>query len=268
MTTILLRAAAVAVLLGLATPALALSTNANVTITTSAQVGGIGAAGGASTSVQAQGRSLSNAKARADQEIDRRIGNLNNLISRISAMQKVDATFKANLSAQVQTQIRDLTNLKASIDADQETSTLKVEVQSIGKSYRIYALVMPQATLGAAAERSETLVGMFTTLGTKLEARLASSTDTAAVAALADFNAKVADAQVQATAVISHIANLQPDNGNKTVMQSNTDALKRARADIRVATQDFVAARHDAQTIMMSLGASASAAATASTTAQ
>lgn len=236
---------------------------AGATVVGSARVGGLGANVGiqASTTVSARGSdAASNAKARADQEIDRRITGLNALVTRIDAMQKIDATFKASLAATVQAQITDLTNLKATIDADSSASTLKVEVQSITKSYRIYALVMPQATIGAAADRTQTLVGMFTTLGQKLQTRIASSTNasTVAVSAMADFNAKVADAQVQATAAVSHIAGLQPDNGNKTVMQNNQTALKQARADIRVAQQDFVAARKDAQTLIEALGGSTS----------
>lgn len=255
MTHKLFRTTAIVLMLALGAPALAQTVD--VSTHASVQTGGANA----SVTAGAQGSAEATAKARADQEIDRRVSSLNAFLGRINGMTKIDATFKASLASTIQTQINDLTTLKSTIDADTTASTLKVEVQSITKSYRIYALVLPQAAIGAAADRAQTLVGMFTTLGGKLSARIASSSgDTsAAAAALVDFNAKVADAQVQATAAVNHIAGLEPDNGNKTVMQTNDTALKLARADVRVAQQDFVAARKDADTIIQSLGGTSSA---------
>lgn len=268
MTKTFLRTLSVTLLVGLAAPALAQTGSVNTGV--NANVTGTGVRANAEASVTAKTSSLiTTAKARAAQELDRRVASLNTLLTRVNAMAKVDATFKASLSSTVQAQITELTNLKATIDADTEVSTLKTGIQSITKSYRVYALVLPQATIGAAADRVQTLVTMFTTLGTKLQARISASTgDTsAAVTAMADFNAKVADAQVQATAAINHIAGLQPDNGDKTIMASNTAALKQARADIRVAQQDFAAARKDVDVIIKALG-SVNVSADANTTVQ
>lgn len=222
--------------------------SADVNVSTSANTGGLSAA-------------LTNAKSRADQEITRRITAMNAQLARVNAMTRVDATFKASLATDIQTQITALTNLQSTIDSDTTGSTLKVEIQSITKSYRVFALILPQGAISAAADRVQTIAGLMTTLSNKLSARLASSTgDTSAsAAALADANAKIADAQLQATASIGHISALQPDNGDKTVMASNTAALKLGRADIKVAQQDLIAARKDFGTVMSSLGVSASA---------
>jgi hypothetical protein len=250
MTKTLITTAAALAMLSLALPAAAQTTkidaSASVRLGTRPQAG----------STTPQSAAIEKAKARADQEIDRRVANLNQLLARINGMQKVDAAFKAALATTVQNQVQALTALRATVDGDQNVATLRPEIQSITKSYRIYALVMPQATIGAAADRVQNLAGMFQALGTKLQARIASSTASTSVAAaaLADFNAKVADAQTQATAAVGHIAGLQPDNGNQTVKKSNDAALKQARADIRVAQQDFVAARKDADAIIKSLG--------------
>jgi len=78
---------------------------------------------------------------------------------------------------------------------------------------------------------------------------------TSANASLADMNAKVADANTQSQAAVSLVANLQPDQGNQTVMQSNQTALKTARADIKAALADFKTARQDAGSIVKALGA-------------
>ncbi len=91
----------------------------------------------------------------------------------------------------------------------------------------------------------------------------------ASVSALADMNAKVAGANAQASAAVTEIANLQPDNGNATIMASNTAALKDARTKIQAAQQDLVAARQDSGSIVKALiAAKVSASATASTSAQ
>ena len=90
---------------------------------------------------------------------------------------------------------------------------------------------------------------------------------TTSVSALADMNAKIADANVQAQAAVTETASLQPDNGNATVMASNTATLKDARTKIQTAQQDLVKARQDAGVIVKALIA-ANVGASASTTAQ
>jgi len=231
-------------------PALAFAQDANVSITAS-----VNASSTAPHSATLSA-ALTTAKSRADQEITRRITAMNALLTRVNAMTRVDASFKTTLAANIQIQITALTALQATIDSDTTASTLKVEIQSITKSYRIFALVLPQANIGAAADRVQTVSGLMLTLSSKLSSRLASSTTTdnaSSSAALADANAKIADAQLQATASIGHIAGLQPDNGNKTTMAANTAALKLARADIKVAQQDLAAARKDFASVMGAL---------------
>jgi hypothetical protein len=219
------------------------------------------------------------AKQRADQEITRRIAALNALQTRVSQMQEVSASFKASLAATVQNEITSLTNLQAKIDADTDLATLKTDVMSITADYRVFMLVLPESRIAAAADRVVTLSSMFSSLGTKLQARIqtaagAGADVTALNAALADISAKIADVQNQAQTAVTSTVSLQPDQGDKTVEASNTAALKAARADIQAAQKDLVAARADVKTIVAGLAklpaanASASTSAAASTTAQ
>src|SRR5665213_27500 len=62
--------------------------------------------------------SIANAKQRADEEITRRIDDLNKLSARISAMAKLSASEKTSLQANISTQISALNTLKAKVDAD------------------------------------------------------------------------------------------------------------------------------------------------------
>ena len=196
---------------------------------------------------------------RGDQEIVRRVTALNALLSRINAMQKLSADEKSSLSSDIQSQISALTNLRAKIFADENNaSNLKADIQSITDLYRIYRLVIPKGAILAAADRAMTIVGSMTTIGAKLQTRVTALGDSASASttsALADFNAKIADANTQAQAAVSEVSGLVPDQGVQAQLQSNESALKDARSKIQAAQQDFVAARKDAETIVKALAA-------------
>ena len=200
---------------------------------------------------------LQNTVNRADQEIARRIAALNALEGRVNTMQKVSANDKGSLSSMVQSQISALNALESKIAGDvNSTSSLKDDIQSITSSYRIYALVIPQGAIEAAADRVMTIVGAMTTIGTKIQTRisaLGSSASASTTAALADFNAKIADATAQAQAAVSEVSALAPDQGNQTQMQANTSALKDARSKLQVAQKDLVMARQDAGVVVKTL---------------
>jgi hypothetical protein len=220
-------------------------------------------AGGASSTIQARVQAHLTAaeqrtKDRANQEIARRIATLTKLSNRISQMSRLSASEQAVISGSVTDQISALNTLKAKIDADDSTTTLKADVQSIVDSYRIYMLVLPQAALMAAADRVNTIVTDMTELGAKLSDRITAAGQggadiSAAQTAFADYGAKVADAQSQVQAAQAEITGLVPDNGDKTIQQSNTAALKDARGKIQAAQKDLVAARQDITVVLKAL---------------
>lgn len=231
----------VALLLGLITPALALAQTPAVNTTVSA-----------SANLTAADTKL---KARGDAEIDRRIAALTNLSARVQAMQKVTPEFKTALNTVVQTQISGLTTLKAKINADTDSATLKTDLASVTSSYRVFALVLPQARIAAAADREVVLVSMMSTLGAKLQAHIQAAQQAGAnvtdlTGTLNDMAAKLQEAQTQASAAIAASAVLTSDNGDKTVMASNTAALKKARTNIKDGMTALIAARKDADTIV------------------
>jgi hypothetical protein len=215
--------------------------------------------------------SLSKAIARADQEIERRITNLNALSTRIGAMKNVSATEKTSLQASITSQISTLTTLKATIDAETVAANLKTDIQSITKDYRIYMLVLPQGRIAAATDRVLTIVGDMQALAPELQTRITAAASagkdmTAANAAYTDMQAKIADANTQATAAVTETASLTPDQGNTTIAASNTAAIKDAAAKIKTATTDLKAARADIQIILKAVKGTGSASTTASTT--
>lgn len=197
---------------------------------------------------------------RADQEITRRITALNSLSTRVSAMVKISDAQKTNLNAMIQDQITTLGTLKTKIDADTDLATVRTDVQSITKSYRIFMLVVPRGFITAAADRIITITDQMTTLNTKLQTRIgdakSAGKDTSAIDKLiTDYTTKIGDAKTQAQSALSGISGLAPDNGDKTLMASNTAALKDAKTKIEAAQKDVLAAQKDAKTIAKDLKA-------------
>jgi hypothetical protein len=198
---------------------------------------------------------ISKTIARADQEITRRINNLNTASARLNDMKNISASEKASLQAGISTEVGNLTGLKATIDADTDATKLKTDVQSITLDYRVYMLVLPQGRIAAAADRVATIVSQMQQLSTKLSARItaaqaAGKNVTAAQAAYTDMQAKIADASTQSQAALTETQNLAPDQGNTTVEASNTAAIKDALAKLKTVQSDLKAARVDIKTIM------------------
>lgn len=194
---------------------------------------------------------------RGEAEIDARIGSLTKMITRLGDAARLSPEAKASITAELNAQITALTNLRDQI-ATATTTTLKGDVQSVTKDFRIYALVMPKAAINAAADRIMTIAAQMETLSGKITTRIsaaqAAGTDvTAATAAHSDFDLKVADAKTQAQAAVSEVANLSVDAGATTTLAANTAALKDAKAKIDAAQADLKAARKDVETILKSI---------------
>lgn len=201
---------------------------------------------------------MANLKSKADQEINRRITSLNALNARIQAMKKISDANKTGIATTIQSQISALTTLQAKIKADTDLETLRADVQSITKSYRIYALVIPQGAITAAADRVLAIVETMNALETKLQTRISEAKtagkDVASMeTALADFKTKLSDAKSEAEAAVSEVSGLTPDEGDQAKMQANLAAMKSAKAKIKTAHEDIVAARKDAMEIIQTL---------------
>lgn len=196
----------------------------------------------------------------ADAMITGRIAALNKLSSRLNSEKRLTAEQKATLSASLSATISDLTALEAKINAG-TSSTTAADKASITKDYRVYELVLPQASIEASADRELEVVAEMQTLGTKLESRIAElkakgMSTTVQDAAYADFTAKLSAAQVSAKAAVSVVAGLKADNGDKTIEAANKAALKTGRDDVKSAEASLKAARADVRVIVKANGKS------------
>jgi hypothetical protein len=192
---------------------------------------------------------------KAGDAIEKRIKRLIELKARLAKIKLLSSEQITMISANLDTEIAALTELKAKIEAGTATTTIKTDVRSITQDHRVFMLVEPKARIAAAASRINAVVTQFTALAAKLQERItaaqtAGANVSAATAALVDFNAKIADAKVQADAAVTLTANLTADGGDKTVAAANKKALTDARAKLVVAEKDLAAARHDAATII------------------
>jgi len=210
----------------------------------------------------------------ADQEVDRRVTALNDLIARVATIDRLTDAEKTSITGSIQSQITALNSLKAKIDADTDIDTLKTDIKTITQAYRIFMLVIPQGRIVAVSDTIFTTSDILSTLGTKLSARItaagtAGKNVTALTTLLADLNAKAADAKVQAQAAVTLVAGLSPDNGDTTAMKANDKAFADARAKIKLARADLKTSRDDAHKIIEALkGMKLEATATSTTSVQ
>ncbi len=145
---------------------------------------------------------------------------------------------------------------------------------SITSAYRIFALIVPQARIAAAADREATIINMLAGIGAKLQARVqaagaAGGNVTDVTAELTKMGTSLGSAQTHAQAAVAASAVLVPDGGDKDKMKANADALASARKEVGAAHTDLIAARKSVDTILKALkGLSPAASASASGQAQ
>ncbi|OGD70338.1 hypothetical protein A3D09_01320 [Candidatus Collierbacteria bacterium RIFCSPHIGHO2_02_FULL_49_10] len=207
------------------------------------------------TSTQNAEERIRNAKERAGAEINRRTEGLQKFLERISAMKRVSEGFKDDLRATIDVQIQGIEALRARIAGSIDTSTLRTDIQSITRSYRIFALVMPQAAIAAAADRIVTMTATMSEIGAKLQTRIdaaaAAGADTAALTeVLRSLAGHINSANAHAQVAVEGTANLEPDNGDMAVAEANRAALQTAREELYLAHEEIKAGREDIRTII------------------
>lgn len=201
---------------------------------------------------------LERAKDKAAQEIERRTEALNRLGARINAMKRVSTNFKSDLDTSIRNEITQLEGLARRIEASTDGEEIRADVQSIARSYRIFALVMPKSAIAAAADRIVTMSATLSEVGAKLKVRIdqaatAGADVSAQTAALNELAARITSANARAQAAVNGTAQLVPDEGDKAQMEANRAALQKAREDLRAAHEDIKAGRDAVRAIMNGL---------------
>lgn len=203
----------------------------------------------------AQQASLSSLQTRAENEIDRRVNMLTNLANRLQTTDKLSAGNKTALVQAIQTEISNLTTLKAKIAADTDFATLKNDVQSIPAEYGTFKLIVPKVWLIAASDSILNAVDRLTKLSTALQARITQAQQagqdvTALNSQLTDINTKINTAKTTVNTVETTVFGLTADG-----VKANPSALSGYRDQLQSAVQQLQAARNEAATLITQLKA-------------
>lgn len=205
-----------------------------------------------------QSTKVDKAKSTADKQLEQRIESLNKLKERISSFKNISENDVTTMNTFISNVVIELNDLKATIDNATSSDDVKESREKINKNYRIYALVIPQLSIIASADRMTTMISMLNIVASKMDVRInavATGTDittanlTSAKKALSDMKDKLVLAQGDVQSAVSLVAPLVPDQGDKAVMEVNLKAMKDARAKIKSAQANLVTARKDAETI-------------------
>lgn len=174
---------------------------------------------------------------RGVKEIDRRISSLNSLIERINAVKKLSTASKSTFTSQIQAEIESLETLKEKIQSNTDLETLKIDLQSIVKSYRIYALYVPKMRIFIAADRlgvaTDNLSNYSATLSGIIDERKAQNEDLAEEEQLlSELNNAIQNAKSKYSEAVSIATPLLP-----TGFPDNKDELKQAQDAVRQGAQ-------------------------------
>ena len=201
---------------------------------------------------------ITKAKERADQEIERRLAALHALNEKVQSMTRVQGEVKSSIDLMVVAEITALTTLKAKIAEDTALEDIKADVKSITAAYRIFMLVIPRGHIIVSADRIKTASESLTAFNERLTKRI--SDESSAGKDVSDLQKKntditslIATANADATAAVTLVTPLTPDNGDKTIAASNQKALKDAREKVKSAFKSLRDARNMAHSVVIAL---------------
>lgn len=232
------------------TPSPATTSRRTVALTQAAARKEAAASSAAERREKASQNSIENLRSRALREIDNRLTSLSRLVTKINTLGKLTTGQKAALTASLQTEITNLTNLKAKVQADTDIETLRADAKAIVSSYRVYALYIPQIhTLTAASAlltSTQKLTDAYTELQKRVSNAKAAGVDTTVMTQeLVAMQAKITDATTQTNSAIDLVTPLTPAG-----YPGNLALLRTAREKLSVARKDVVDASGNARKVL------------------
>ncbi|HUQ30053.1 MAG TPA: hypothetical protein VM103_00855, partial [Candidatus Paceibacterota bacterium] len=180
------------------------------------------------------GTAMEKLRAKGNEAIDERIAKLNAVFVRIDTIKNLRPADKTALKAKLSEQIKAMNDLKAKIAADTTYAAVKADVQSITKSYRIYAVVVPKATIIAAADR---ILSVYTSLGMRVAAlrATAGASNTEMTVRAIELQGRLETVRNSANEAKTTVENLAPDLGVLELFNANKQTVLDARAKLQAA---------------------------------
>lgn len=211
-------------------------------------------------------QTIANIISKGNEEIDRRINNLNKLTSLIDSSTKLTSAEKTTLTDDINTTISGLNTLKTQLDSATTLTDAINDVKSIYTEYRVYALLDPKIHLIKVSDDQQAIEAKLTDLSSKLQTRITDAQNAGQDVSvlnsdLANMNGLINSAENISSSVETAVINLQPTdyNSNHSVLEGYNTQLKTAREDIKSALMQ-------AKTIISTLEASNSSTSNSSST--
>lgn len=194
-------------------------------------------------------------KARAHEAIERRLQTLDRLAQRVRDNRQLSDSHRAALTDLIESQVRGLTALDATIQADTDVEKLVADAKSIVTDYRVYLLTGPKVHLVIGADTEVAVAAKLDEvagrLQTKVDRAAAASKDvTTAQSHLDEMKAKLADAHSSAAGVPDAVLPLVPQD-----YPDNKPVLDTARASLQAGRTALHAARDLAREVVANLKA-------------
>lgn len=199
------------------------------------------------------GKSTAKAVEKAGERIDHQIEKLKKQLTRVAKIERLSEEQKTKITAELTAQIDKLTAFKTSVATETDPTVIKEHAKALVSEFRAQAVSLPRAAITAAADRMMAVVGQMEAFSVKLHARVDAGTSAEASASLSAFDAKVADAKLQAQAVASIVAGLSASSTDEATMKANAEALKNAKEKLDAGHADLKAARADIGTLLKTL---------------
>ena len=177
--------------------------------------------------------------------IDRRLGQLGALTSRVTAAPNLTDAHEAALAGIVSSASTGLGQLKTTIAADTDPATLQGHCREIVTGYLVYTLVTPQVHVVIAADNVAAAADRLDQVAAKLvdaiaAAKAAGKDTSAAEAKLADMQQEIAAGRAAVAGVADPVLALTPSSAGSIagVLGSARAALGTAKAHLAAAGRD------------------------------
>ena len=217
----------------------------------------LAAPAGAQTTTTAPTPRLDQLKAKANEEVTKRVEHLRTLDTSVAAA-RTDCGHNADLRAQLAADKTGLEALNREIQAETVPAEAMAEYKQIFTHFRIYWLETPKVRVVLGCDRVTGGAAKLTTLEAEIQARVdeakaAGKNVADAQAALATMVSEIASATAAANQADDAVIVLKADKGDRAVLDANNAALTAARQKLRAALADLNDARTAARTAVDAL---------------
>jgi hypothetical protein len=185
---------------------------------------------------------LNSIKSQINQELIKRINSLQELVDKLSTTSAIPSPIKTDYLNQLHSEIGLLNSLKGKIDSTGDVNSFKIGLQSLEKDHPPLINLQPKIGLVIAVNTLSRTATSMASASARIQpyitlAQSKGNDVTSLQNSLNDMNAKIADAQVQATNAKNALSALSSTTDQNT-LKSILNTLKTGRSDLETAKRD------------------------------